>query len=57
MYGMISSTRLNGIDPRAYLRHVFERITEHSVNRFDELLPRNVSAQLAFDDAALRRAA
>ena len=42
MYTLIGTCKLNGIDPEAYLRHVFERIADHPINRIDELLPWNV---------------
>ncbi len=36
---LIGTARLNGIEPFAYLRTVFERIADHPINRIDELLP------------------
>ena len=39
MYSLIGCCKLNGIDPEAYLRHVFERIADHPINRINELLP------------------
>ncbi len=39
IYSLIGTARLNGIEPFAYLRTVFERIADHSINRIDELLP------------------
>lgn len=46
MYSLIGTCLLNGIDPQAYLRYLFERIAEHAVNRIAELLPWNVAAHL-----------
>ena len=43
MYSLIGCCKLNGIDPEAYLRHVFERIADHPINRINELLPWNVT--------------
>jgi hypothetical protein len=33
---------LNGLNPEAYLREVFERIADHPITRIDELLPWNI---------------
>jgi hypothetical protein len=46
MYSLIASCKLNGIDPRAYLRHVLTCIADHPINRVDELLPWHISAHL-----------
>jgi len=43
MYSLLCTAKLNGMNPEAYLTHVFERIADHPVNRIDELLPWNVS--------------
>jgi transposase len=45
-YSLIDSTKLNGINPEAYLRHVLPRIADHSIDRINELLPWNIGAQL-----------
>ena len=43
MYSLIGSARMNGLDPKAYLRHVFTYIADHPINRIDALLPWNVA--------------
>jgi hypothetical protein len=43
---------LNAMDSYLYLRHVLERIAEHSINRIEELLPWNVAAAHGLSEAA-----
>ena len=38
IYSLVSTAKLNGIDPEAYLRYVLERIADHPINRVDALL-------------------
>jgi transposase len=46
IYSLIGTTKLNGIDPEAYLRDVLTRILDHAVNRIDEFLPWNTAPTL-----------
>jgi hypothetical protein len=46
LYSLISSAKLNGLDPDFYLRTVLARIPEHPINRIEELLPWNVAASI-----------
>jgi transposase len=46
MYTLLETAKLNGLDPEAYLRNVLERISDHPINRIDELLPWNIAAQM-----------
>ena len=57
MYSLIGTCRLNGIDPEAYLRYVFERIADHPITRLNELLPWNVAPHLAAPTAPTALAA
>ena len=40
-YTLIESTKMNGLDPQAWLTEVVHRIPEHPNNHIDELLPWN----------------
>lgn len=51
MYSLIGSARMNGLNPQAYLRHVFTYIADHPINRIDELLPWNVAHLLRTQSA------
>ena len=41
MYSLIATTKLNDVDPRAWLVDVIGRIADHPAKRLDELLPWN----------------
>ncbi len=45
IYTLVTTAKLNGVDPEAYLRHVLERIADHRINRIEELLPWRVELQ------------
>jgi hypothetical protein len=44
MYSLVETAKLNGLDPEAYLREVFDRIADHPVNRIEQLLPWDIGA-------------
>ena len=54
---LIASAKFNGIDPKAYLHYVLERITDYPMNCVHDGLPWIIAAQLARNEAALRLAA
>ena len=39
MYSLIVTTKLNDVDPRAWLADVLARIADHPASRLHELLP------------------
>jgi hypothetical protein len=44
MFSLITTAKLNNIDPQAWLADVLARIAEHPAHRIDELLPWNWKA-------------
>jgi len=49
LYSLIGTAKLNGLDPAFYLRKVLATITEHPINRIEELLPWNIANTLQAD--------
>jgi hypothetical protein len=49
IYSLVSSAKLNGLDPEACLREVLTHIADHRVNRVDELLPWKLMLQVGQD--------
>jgi hypothetical protein len=44
---LIESSKLNGVDPQAWLTDVLHRIPGHKITRIDELLPLRYAAAAA----------
>ena len=44
-YTLIETCRLNSVDPEAWLRWVLARVADHKINRLDDLMPWNWSAE------------
>jgi len=47
IYSLLGSAKLNGLDPEIYLQHMLERIADHPISRINDLLPWNVTIDLA----------
>ena len=41
MYSLITTAKMNNLDPQAWLTDVLSRIAEHPAHKIDELLPWN----------------
>jgi transposase len=41
VYSLVTTAKMNGVDPQAWLADVLSRIAEHPAHRIDELLPWN----------------
>ncbi len=46
IYSLLGTAQLNGLNIEAYLRHLFERLPEHPINRIEEFLPWAIADQL-----------
>ena len=44
-YTLIETCRLNSVDPEAWLRWVLARVADHKINRLEDLMPWNWSAE------------
>ncbi len=49
---LIESSKMNALDPQAYLADLLDRIHDHKVSQLDKLLPWNWTAAAAQDRAA-----
>jgi transposase len=44
-YTLVETCRMNSVDPEAWLRWVLARVADHKINRLDDLMPWNWSAE------------
>lgn len=44
-YTLIETAKMNGVDPKAWLTRVLDRLPDHKINRIDELMPWNYVVQ------------
>ena len=51
-YTLVETTKMNGLDPQAWLTDVLHRIPDHLSNRVDELLPWICKPDSDLSDAA-----
>lgn len=52
IYSLVGSAKLNTLNPQAYLTHVLERIADHPINQFDDLLPWSIALPTPEHEAA-----
>ena len=52
LYTLIQTTRLNDVDPQAWLADALARIADHPATRLDDLLPWNWAPQIQVAKAA-----
>lgn len=43
IYSLLGSAKLNRLDPDPYLHHILAQISDHPINKINELLPWNVA--------------
>ena len=52
IYSLLGTAQLNGLNIEAYLRHLFQILPDHPINRVEDLLPWNVADQLPASPSA-----
>ena len=46
MYSLVTTAKLNDVDPRAWLADVLARIADHPLSKLDELMPWNWAREM-----------